>query len=78
MVTGVPGPCVGNILPIPRLGFPGLCMHDGPTSIRVADYASTFPSGVSVASTWDRNLLYQRGLALGREFKAKGAHVFLG
>jgi len=45
MVTGQPGPCVGNILPIPRLGFPGLCLQDGPLAIRVADYASTFPAG---------------------------------
>lgn len=78
MVTGEPGPCVGNIPPIPRIGFQGLCMQDGPAAIRVADYASVFPAGVSVASTWDRTLLYQRGLAMGEEFRAKGAHVFLG
>lgn len=78
MVTGTPGPCVGNILAIPRLGFSGLCLHDGPLSIRVADYASVFPAGVSAAASFDKNLLYQRGLAMGQEFKAKGAHVLLG
>lgn len=77
MVTGQPGPCVGNILPIPRLGFKGLCLQDGPLSIRVADYASVFSAGVSAASTWDRSILYERGLAMGKEFKAKGAHVAL-
>ena len=40
MVTGQAGPCVGNIVAIPRLGFPGLCLQDGPLGIRVADYAS--------------------------------------
>ncbi|KAH7317084.1 beta-glucosidase [Stachybotrys elegans] len=77
MVTGQPGPCVGNIVAIPRLGFNGICLHDGPLAIRVADYASVFMAGVSAASTWDREILYQRGLAMGREFKAKGAHVAL-
>ncbi|KAM0346671.1 hypothetical protein ACHAPU_005383 [Fusarium lateritium] len=78
MVTGTPGPCVGNIIAIPRLGFNGLCLHDGPLSIRVADYASVFPAGVSAAASFDKSLLYQRGLAMGQEFKAKGAHILLG
>ena len=30
MATGQPGPCVGNILPIPRLNFTGLCLQNGP------------------------------------------------
>ncbi|CAG7961904.1 unnamed protein product [Penicillium nalgiovense] len=77
MVTGQPGPCVGNIAPISRLGFSGLCLQDGPLAIRVADYASVFAAGVTVASTWDRDLLYERGYAMGQEFKAKGAHIAL-
>ncbi|KAJ5110220.1 Glycoside hydrolase family 3 [Penicillium argentinense] len=77
MVTGQPGPCVGNIVAIPRLGFRGLCLQDGPLAIRVADYASVFPAGVTVASTWDRDLFYARGYAMGQEFKAKGAHIAL-
>jgi beta-glucosidase len=78
MVTGYPGPCVGNILAIPRLNFPGLCLQDGPLAIRVADYASVFPAGVSVAASWDRTLMYERGLAMGQEFRGKGANVMLG
>ncbi|KAL2786985.1 putative beta-glucosidase G [Aspergillus keveii] len=78
MVTGQPGPCVGNIVAIPRLNFSGLCLQDGPLSIRVADYASVFPAGVTVASSWDRDILYERGYAMGEEFKAKGAHILLG
>lgn len=76
--TGVPGPCVGNTVPIERLGFPGLCLQDGPLAIRVADYASVFTAGVSIASSWDRNLLYERGFAMGQEFRAKGAQIMLG
>jgi len=78
MVTGQAGPCVGNIVAIPRLGFPGLCLQDGPLGIRVADYASVFSAGVSAGATWDKKLMYERGYTMGQEFKAKGAHVMLG
>ena len=78
LVTGTTGPCVGNIGSIPRLGFNGLCLQDGPLAIRVADYASVFPAGLTVAASWDRNLARTRGQQLGDEFKKKGAHVILG
>jgi len=78
MVTGTPGPCVGNIIAIPRLGFSGLCLQDGPMAIRVADYASVFPAGVSAAASFDRELIYERGVAMGAEFRGKGAHIQLG
>lgn len=78
MVTGQAGPCVGNIVAIPRLGFNGLCLQDGPLAIRVADFASVFAAGVSTGASWDKDLMYERGVAMGREFKAKGAHVVLG
>ncbi|KAH7073707.1 glycoside hydrolase superfamily [Paraphoma chrysanthemicola] len=78
MVTGTPGPCVGNIAPIERLNFSGLCLHDGPLAIRQAIYASVFPAELSVAASWDRALSHQRGLYMGREFRGKGAHVALG
>ncbi|KAF3013024.1 hypothetical protein G7054_g415 [Neopestalotiopsis clavispora] len=77
MVTGAPGPCVGNIYPIPRLNFSGLCLQDGPLSIRVADYASVFEAGVTAASSWDRSLLYERAYAMGEEFRGKGAQIAL-
>ncbi|CAG8956585.1 hypothetical protein HYFRA_00003974 [Hymenoscyphus fraxineus] len=77
MVTGTPGPCVGNIYPIPRVGFPGICLQDGPLGVRTTDLVSVFPAGVSTASSWDRSLIYARSVAMGEEFKAKGARVAL-
>ncbi|KAH7309163.1 putative beta-glucosidase [Stachybotrys elegans] len=77
MVTGQPGPCVGNIYPIPRLNFSGLCLQDGPASLRTADYVSAFPAGVTIASSWDKQMMYDRSLSMGREFRAKGAQVAL-
>ncbi|KAI5776999.1 beta-glucosidase-related glycosidase [Geopyxis carbonaria] len=78
MVTGATGPCTGNIMPVKRLGFNGLCLQDGPTAIRLADYASVFPAGVTVASSWDRDWFYKRGYAMAEEFKGKGSHILLG
>jgi beta-glucosidase len=69
---------VGNIGPVPRLGFDGLCLQDGPLAIREADYASVFPAGLTVAASWDRSLAHVRGQDMGDEFVGKGAHVALG
>ncbi|KAK1147602.1 hypothetical protein N8T08_000944 [Aspergillus melleus] len=79
LVTGTPqGKCIGNLAPIERVGFGGLCLSDGPQGLHLADLASVFPSGVTAASTWDRDLIAQRGAAMGVEFRGKGSHVMLG
>jgi beta-glucosidase len=80
MVTGtsLTGSCVGNIAPIERLGFLGICISDGPTAVNRYDLVSVFPAGMTTAASWDRDLMYQRGFYLGAEFKAKGSHVGLG
>ncbi|RSM04456.1 hypothetical protein CEP52_006835 [Fusarium oligoseptatum] len=71
-------PCVGAIGGIERLGFDGLCFSDGPAGYSRSDGVSVFASGITVAATWDRDLMYKRAVAIGEEFRAKGAHVHLG
>ncbi|EPE32345.1 (Trans)glycosidase [Glarea lozoyensis ATCC 20868] len=78
VVTGASGSCIGNVAAIPRLNFSGICMSDGPTSINRQDLITVFPAGLRAAATWDKDLIYQRGYALGAEFRAKGSHVGLG
>ncbi|KAH6904389.1 cellulose-binding beta-glucosidase [Coprinopsis sp. MPI-PUGE-AT-0042] len=82
------GRCVGNIPPIPFTSdpnpitsdsqFPGLCLEDAPTGVRFADYVSVFPNGINAAASWNRRLIRERGLLMGREFKGKGVNVALG
>lgn len=48
------------------------------SSCRQADFASVFPAGLSAAATWDTAMISQRGVYMGSEFKAKGAHIALG
>lgn len=72
------GRCVGNIPPIPSQDFAGLCLQDSPLGVRFADRVSAFPAGVNAATTWDKDLMYARGYAMGAEHKAKGVNIALG
>lgn len=72
------GPCVGNTAAIPAIGYPQLCLQDGPLGIRYAQGVTAFPAGVQAAATWDTTLMYSRGNALGAEAKGLGIHVQLG
>ncbi|KFX93115.1 hypothetical protein V490_05001 [Pseudogymnoascus sp. VKM F-3557] len=81
MVTGegwMKGPCVGTTAEISSIGYPQLCLQDGPLGIRYAQGITAFPAGVQAASTWDIDLINARGNALGTESKAMGVHVQLG
>ncbi|KEP45258.1 glycoside hydrolase family 3 protein, partial [Rhizoctonia solani 123E] len=69
--------CAGNTGAVPRLNIPALCLHDGPTGVRPADFASQFPAQITVGATWDRELIYECAAALGAEFRGKGVHVAL-
>ncbi|KAL3478556.1 glycosyl hydrolase family 3 N terminal domain-containing protein [Aspergillus californicus] len=70
--------CVGQTGSVPRLGLKSMCLQDSPLGIRLSDYNSAFPAGVNVASTWDRELAYLRGQAMGQEFSDKGIDMLLG
>jgi beta-glucosidase len=53
-------------------------MQDSPVGVRLTDYNSVFPAGVTAAATFDKGLLYARGEAMGAEHKGKGVNVMLG
>ena len=63
--------------PIERLGIPSLNMADGPLGVRW-DNSTAFPSGIAMSSTWDPELIYKVGNAIGEETKAHGRNVILG
>ena len=66
-----------STIAIPRLGIPKLVMADGPQGIRAHGPACSFPSGIALAATWDRQLAFRYGEALGREARARGIHIQL-
>ncbi|KAI1092381.1 glycoside hydrolase family 3 protein [Rostrohypoxylon terebratum] len=70
--------CAGNTGTVPRLGWPGMCLHDAGNGVRATDLVNSYPSAIHVGASWDRNLTYERAYFIGQEFKAKGINVILG
>lgn len=67
--------CAGNSGSVPRLDWPGMCLHDAGNGVRATDMVNSYASGIHVGASWDRNLTYQRGYFIGKEFKAKGGKL---
>jgi beta-glucosidase len=72
------GPCVGNTYKPASIDYPSLCLQDSPLGIRFANPVTAFPAGINAGATWDTQLLYARGAAMGAEAKGLGVHVQLG
>ena len=72
-------------VPIPRLGIRSLVMTDGPHGVRSTleggrtfSPATSFPTGISMAASWNTDLIYRVGQALAEETRALGCDVLLG
>ncbi|RJE24625.1 hypothetical protein PHISCL_03049 [Aspergillus sclerotialis] len=55
-----------------------MCLQDSPNGVRLTDYNTVFPTAQTAAATWDRHLIYERGLAMGQEHRQKGSIIQLG
>ncbi|MEI7663104.1 MAG: glycoside hydrolase family 3 C-terminal domain-containing protein, partial [Bacteroidota bacterium] len=60
-----------------RLNIPGFRMTDGPLGVRWGK-STAFPSGVSLAATWDTAIASKFGSALAEEAHARGRNYLLG
>ncbi|ROV93219.1 hypothetical protein VMCG_08717 [Cytospora schulzeri] len=81
IVTGIgweDGPCLGNTKAVSSINYPEVCLQDSPLGIRHGTGATAFTPGIQAASTWDVDLMRQRGQFMGAEAKAAGVHVQLG
>lgn len=81
----VPG-CAGTTVPMPQYGIPAITMTDGPAGVRISPtrkdqagtfYATGFPVGVALASTWDVNLAENIGKAMSNEILEYGSDIQL-
>ncbi len=82
----VPG-AAGTTVAIPRLGIPATVQCDGPAGVHIdahrdgdsrAYYATGFPIGTCLASTWNTDLVRKVGEAIGNETLEYGCDVILG
>ncbi len=66
-------------VPVERLGIASMKMTDGPNGARGEGRVSAvcFPAEISLASTWNTELIERVGQALGQEARSKGARVLL-
>ncbi|MEM6799825.1 MAG: glycoside hydrolase family 3 C-terminal domain-containing protein, partial [Bacteroidota bacterium] len=73
--------------PIERLGIPSIYMSDGPHGLRKVDPnvalgesvpATCFPTASAMASSWNTELLYRAGAAMGQECLRHNVQVLLG
>lgn len=67
-----------NMPSVERLGIHTMRMKDGPNGVTNEKRATCFPTGITMASTWNPDLIEEMGAALGREAKDAGYHVILG
>ena len=81
----LPG-AAGSTYPLKKFGLPAVIMTDGPAGVRIMPtrknsdktfYATGFPTGISLASTWDQELTQQVGKALGDEALEYGSDIQL-
>lgn len=82
----VPG-AAGNTFSIPGLGIPSMVLSDGPAGVRIEPfrngdssrsyYATAWPVGTLLASTWDTSLVKKMGVAFGSEIHDYGVDVIL-
>lgn len=77
----------GTTPAIPRLGIPATVLTDGPAGVRIDPtrkgtnetfYATGFPVGTCLASTWNTELVSNVGKAIGNETKEYRCDVILG
>ena len=63
---------------ISSIKLPRLFQSDGPQGVRTDKKSTAYPSNIVLAATWNRDMAYAYGQALGRDSRARGINFILG
>lgn len=79
------GKDIWSTVPIDRLGIPSITMTDGPHGVRapaeagrISNPTTCFPTGVSMAASWNTELVGKVGQAIAEETRGMGCDIILG
>ncbi|MEE4194355.1 MAG: glycoside hydrolase family 3 C-terminal domain-containing protein [Anaerolineae bacterium] len=67
-----------GIHPIPRLGLPSVWCSDATPGLRCFSGGTAFPGGLTMAATWNPELIETVAATIAEEFRAKGVKILLG
>lgn len=76
-VSPSPNGCVGLSGAAASIGFPGLCLQDGPTGVRGTDFVTSFPAELHLGASWNTDLAHEVAEHMGLEFRRKGGEQYL-
>lgn len=62
---------------IPRLNIPEIKFADGPMGCRNYGQSTAYGAGICLTASWDTNLAFRMGAAMGRDCRQRGVHVLL-
>lgn len=76
LVRGIEAKYVGNVAA--TAGLPALTLQDGPAGVARFGQVTAFPAPITLAASWDRDLVRRWGAAMAAEERGKGVMVQLG
>ena len=76
LVHGIDGTYVGNVAAVASL--PVLTLQDGPAGVARFSDVTAFPAPITLAASWDRDLVRRWGAAMAAEERGKGVMIQLG
>jgi len=66
------------IRPVERLGVPQITMSDSPQGVGNAWTSTAYPAVQLLAATWNTEMAFRYGEAIGRDARARGINIMLG